>query len=252
MRFSAILLLCSVFAFSVSGHEAKAPHRQELRGGVPAGLAAPLLFEEKDPTHLVGLVPDYINALAEELGMKSSLSLVTRYRLDDYLLKGQMDMLCYTSTVWASNKDQLDFSIPIFTKREVIIGPAPMPKRYQDLQGKTIGAMLQYVYPKLDPLFAAKKINREDAPREEANLMKLLNGRLSYIVTDEIFLDYFKTKHPEIEKGRERMFLQEYPISCSISRKGRVKVKDLNAAIERLKTNGKLEKIFKKYGSSFK
>ncbi|WP_295901004.1 substrate-binding periplasmic protein [uncultured Bdellovibrio sp.] len=223
----------------------------EVRVGVPAGLAPPLLFEGK-PNETKGLVVDYATALAEAMGRKSSFSVITRYRLDGYLFKGQVDMMCYTSKVWASSQDQLDFSKPLFMKREVIIGPAPMPKKITDLKNKTIGTMLQYVYPKLDPLFASKQLIREDSLSEEANLKKLLNGRIQYIVTDEIFIDYFKLKHPKIEINRERLFMQEYPISCSLSRKGHVKVKDLNEAIDKIKANGTLEKIFSKYGAMVK
>lgn len=223
--------------------------QKELRAAIPDGLAPPLVFASKDGK-FEGLVPEYTNALAEALGRKSSLSIITRYRLDGYLQKGKVDVHCYTSPVWAANKEALDFSKPIFIKREVIVGPAPMPKKISGLQGKTVGAMLQYVYPLLDPYFSSGKIKREDSLSEEANLKKLLNGRLFYVVTDEIFLDYFRMAHPEIDKNRERLFMQDYPIACSVSRKGQVSVKELDKAIDQIKSNGKLENIFKKYGAS--
>ncbi|MEK2647220.1 substrate-binding periplasmic protein [Bdellovibrio sp. BCCA] len=232
----------SIFAFA---------DETALRGGLPAGLAPPLLYSGK-VGETKGLVADYTVALAEAMGRKAELSLITRYRLDGYLLKGQMDVLCYTSKAWASNQDALDFSKPLFTKREVILGPAPMPKKVSDLKGKTIGTILQYVYPKLDPLFESKQLKREDSPSEEANLKKLLHGRLSYVVTDELFIDYFKLENPKFEINRERLFMQEYPVVCSISRKGRVTEKELNAAIDKIKANGKLEAIFKKYGATSK
>lgn len=242
MRF---VLLAFSFLFTVNVF---AEDKPEARIGIPAGLAPPLLFDGK-PQEIKGLVADYSAALAEALGRKSSFSIITRYRLDSYLLKGQVDMMCYTSKVWASSQDQLDFSKTLFMKREVVIGPAPMPKKITDLKYKTIGTMLQYVYPKLDPLFESKQLKREDSLSEEANLKKLLNGRIRYVVTDEIFLDYFKLENPNIDKNRERLFMQEYPIACSISRKGRIKEKELNEAIDKIKADGKLEAIFKKYGS---
>ncbi|MBO9666043.1 MAG: transporter substrate-binding domain-containing protein [Bdellovibrio sp.] len=243
------LLLIS-FIFLTLPHSAFAEDKTEIRAAIPAGLAPPLLFE-KSGNKLEGLIVDYINALAEAMGRKANFSIVTRYRLDGYLLKGQMDVLCYTSTLWASNADKLDFSKTLFTKREIIVGPSPMPKKVSGLQGKTIGAMLQYVYPHLDPYFESGKIKREDSVSEQANLKKLLSGRIHYVVTDQIFLDYFRLENPTITKGREGLFLQDYPISCSISRQGRVKRKDLNKAIDEIKSSGKLHALFKKYGSSY-
>jgi len=224
---------------------------KEFRVAIPAGLAPPLLFEGK-PGEYKGLVAEYSEALAQAMGRKSELSLVTRYRLDGYLLSGKMDALCYTSKAWASNQNKLDFSKPLFLKREVIIGPAPMPKTLKDLEGRTIGTMLQYVYPKLDPLFESKKLIREDSLSEEANLKKLLNGRIHYVVTDEIFIDYFGVENPRINRKRDRLFMQEYPIACSISRKGHITVKELNAAIDELHASGKLESMFKKYGTALR
>lgn len=223
----------------------------EFRVAIPAGLAPPLLFEEKTGEHK-GLVAEYSEALAQAMGRKSQLSLVTRYRLDGYLLTGKMDALCYTSKAWASNQDKLDFSKPLFLKREVIIGPAPMPKNLKDIEGRTVGTMLQYVYPKLDPLFESKKLIREDSLSEEANLKKLLNGRIHYVVTDEIFIDYFSMENPRINRKRDRLFMQEYPIVCSVSRKGNVSVKELNLAIDKLHESGQLENMFKKYGAGLR
>ncbi|WP_413586819.1 substrate-binding periplasmic protein [Bdellovibrio sp. HCB274] len=240
-----VLIALIVLTFLRSAH---ASDKSEIRVAIPAGFAPPLIFE--NPGKMEGLVVDYVNALAEAMGRKATYSIVTRYRLVGYLLKGQVDVLCYTSSKWDKNTDTMDFSKTIFTKREVIVGPAPMPKKIADLKGKTIGAMLQYVYPILDPYFKSGKIKREDSFSEHANLKKLMSGRIQYVVTDQIFLDYFRMENPMIMKNRETIFLEEYPISCSISRQGRVKKKDLDRAIDEIKRSGKLEALFKKYGSS--
>lgn len=218
-----------------------------VRAAIPEGLGAPLLFIE-GPHELKGIVPEYTKALVKTLGKEGSLTLLSRYRLTSYLIEGKVDFLCYTSRAWAENKDIFDWSKTMFMKREVVLGPLPMPKEVSDLSGKTLGTILYYRYPRLDALFKSKRIAREDSSSEDANLSKFLKGRLTYVVTDEIFLDYFKTKHVTIEQNRGRLFLQEYPISCSVSRNGRVTLKDLNKAIETIKTDGTLKSIFKKYG----
>lgn len=218
--------------------------------GIPAGLAPPLVFDE-DPSNIKGILPDYIQALAEILGVSIKSEVLTRYRLEPFLLKGDLDILCYTSRVWSSQEKALQWSQPLFSKHEVLLGKKPLPKNLEDLKGQRIGTMLQYVYPRLTPYFDKKILIREDGPTEELNLKKLMAGRIDYIVTDEIYIDYFKTKNPQFEKGQERLKLQKYPVECSLGPKSKVSLKDLNSAIEQLQKSGKLRNIFKKYGVQY-
>ncbi|QLY26663.1 ABC transporter substrate-binding protein [Bdellovibrio sp. KM01] len=237
------------FFFLMHSQTVLAEDKTEIRAAIPEGLAPPLVFANRGKYE--GLVVDYVNALAEAMDRKASFSMVTHYRLNSYLLKGKLDILCYTSTVWDDAVGKHDFSKTLFIKREIILGPAPMPKKVSGLEGKTIGTILQYVYPSLDPYFESGKIKRDDNVSEEGNLKKLMSGRIQYVVTDQIFIDYFRMDNPNITKDREELFLRDYPIVCSVSRKGRVKKADLDKAINEIKTSGKLKAIFRKYGSSY-
>ncbi|WP_374075857.1 substrate-binding periplasmic protein [Bdellovibrio bacteriovorus] len=238
-------LLAFLFPLILSSATANA---NSLRAAIPITLPPPLFLENKSVPE--GILPEYIAAIAEQLGKKHSVLPVARHRLPDYLERGKIDFLCYTNPSWSPISEKLDWSAPLFLKREVIVGPAPLPKKISDLKGKTLGTALTYVYPKLSPLFNDRTLLREDAPSDEANLRKLLTNRVAYVVVDEVLLDYFKIQHPEIEKNRERLFLEEHPISCSISRKGTISKKDFNNAIQKLKASKKLEALFKKYGVS--
>lgn len=237
------------FFILTHSHTVLAEDKNVIRAAIPEGLAPPLVFGNKGKHE--GLIVDYVNALAEAMERKASFRTVTHYRLNRLLLQGKLDILCYTSTVWDDAVGKHDFSKTLFIKREIILGPSPMPKKISDLEGKTIGTILQYVYPSLDPYFESGKIKREDNTSEEGNLKKLASGRIQYVVTDQIFIDYFRLNHPNITKNREEFFLRDYPIVCSVSRKGRVKKAALDKAIDEIKTSGKLKSIFQKYGSSY-
>jgi polar amino acid transport system substrate-binding protein len=216
---------------------------------IPANLPPPLLYEKGG--ELTGIVSEYSMLLVEFLGRKGIVTVLPRNRLASYLIKGTVDFLCYTNKDWTDERDSLLWANPLFIKREVILGPSPMPKQLIELKGKIIGTMLGYLYPKLDEHFRNKVIYREDGPNEESNLNKLLNAHIEYIITDEIYLDHYKKKHPNIDMGRERLPLQQYPITCSLSKNGSVTVQELNKAIGKLKASKKLEGIFSKYGVSF-
>jgi len=234
------VLLLLTFLLSVAQAE------RPILAAVPAGLPPPLLNEETP--ELTGIVPEYTMALIEILGREGSMALLPRNRLTNYLTKGVVDFLCYTNKEWAGDASQFLWTDNLFEKREVILGPKDMPKKIKDFNGQVIGTMLGYAYPKLEPLFQENKILREDGPDEQANLNKLLNQHIYYVVTDEIFLDHYEKTHHNVELNRKRLFEQQYPITCSVSKNGTVSVKELNAAIVKLKSSKKLEGIFKKHG----
>jgi polar amino acid transport system substrate-binding protein len=244
MRFLTFIISAILFT-SVS---ALATKKLTLHAVIPDGMAAPLLMES-DSSHPKGIVADYTQALFKILGNKGTIAVMTRYRILEYVLEGKIDFICYTSRAWAEQREDFDWTKTLFMKREVILGPAPMPKKISDLEGKTLGTMLGYSYPNLEPYLKSKRLFREDVSSEEANLNKVKFDRVKYAVTDEIFLDYYKSRNPGIENGRERLFLQEYPIACSLSRKGQITVAQLNHAIDKLKSSGELKKIFAAYGA---
>nr|WP_269768134.1 hypothetical protein [Bdellovibrio bacteriovorus] len=66
-----------------------------------------------------------------------------------------------------------------------------------------------------------------------------------------MFFDYFRLENPNIAKNREALFLRDYPIVCSISRKGRITKKEVDKAIADIKSSGKMKALFKKYGSMY-
>lgn len=234
------LVLCAVTcnAFAIGGNH--------VHAAVPSGLPRPLLFEEVSPP--TGVVPEYTQALLDLLGAKGTVSLLPHYRALNSLRSGRADFSCYSNRDWDDKPNELAWSEMLFYKREVILGPAPMPKHLKDLKGKTIGTMLGYKYPNLEPFFKSKALLREDAPNDVANFSKMQTKRIEYLVVDEVFLDYAKKDFPQLEHGRERLFVQQYPVNCSMSKKSSVSVAALNEAIGKLKSSGKLEAIFKKHG----
>lgn len=239
------LLLVLFFLFPVF---TEASNKAPLRAGVPITLPPPLLFLDQNTPQ--GILPEFISSLAQILGREHSVLALARPRIPVYLEKGKLDFFCYTIPAWSPIKDKLTWSAPLFLKREIIVGPAPLPKSLDEFKGVVIGTSLDYTYPNLNPYFQDKSLVREDAPTDEANLKKLLSNRVSYVVIDEVFFDYFKNNHPEIEEKRQRLLVQEYPIACAISPHSKLTKKEFDGAVQKLKTSKKLEALFKKYNLS--
>jgi polar amino acid transport system substrate-binding protein len=223
-----------------------AANKGTLQVIVPSTLPPPLLVSDDDQP-AKGIVPDYLQLIAKELDRELSIVFLPKNRIDEYMSSSGYDINCYTNPTWVPHQEKFFWSIPLFSKKEVILGKKPMPKNLSGFEGKTIGTVLGYRYPKLDPYFENKKMIREDAPDEEANIKKFLKGRIGFLVMDEIYLNQAAKTHTGLLQNTEIFIEQEYPIQCSLNKKSSVSLQKLNKAIETIKSSGVLDNIFKKY-----
>lgn len=239
-----LILLLAVASVSNAG---TSPLREKMvHAVIPSTLSAPMLIV-KDNEPPSGIMPATLKVIAEHLGRKLSPVLAPKNRIDEYMKTRDIDLNCFTNPTWVPDPKDFYWSDPLFSKREVIFGAKPMPKTVQGLHGKTLGTVLGYKYPKLDSYFESKKIFREDASDEMANIIKINRKRISYIVVDEMVLKSEIRKHPRLELKRESLLNQEYPIHCALSKKSTIKLSQLNKVIEHLKSMNSFETIFKKY-----
>lgn len=194
-----------------------------------------------------GILPEYTKLIADQLGRTLSMVVAPKLRIHEYIKKSDIDINCYSNPEWVKRPSEFYWSETLFNKKEVIFGPKPMPKNLQGLEGKTLGTVLGYKYPKLDPYFDTKKILREDAPNEEANLKKLKSSYISYIVIDDYILNITLKAHPSLGANRDTLLVQEYPIQCLLNKNSGITLAQLNHAIEQIKASNKLQEIFDKY-----
>ncbi|WP_246845107.1 ABC transporter substrate-binding protein [Bdellovibrio sp. NC01] len=195
-----------------------------------------------------GITPEYLRALEKKLGKKIEILVLPKYRIREYYKNNLIDFNCYTNPQWAGSATKnFQWSHPLFTVTNLIVSNNGTVASLDSLKGQTIGTVLKYNYPKLTKKFSSREIIRDDATNEEANIVKLENDRFKYAVVDGHHLAYYLRSNPNSKINPNGLLLEEIPVSCWIRKGSELKLEDLNTAIDQIKSEGILEKIFQKY-----
>lgn len=190
--------------------------------------------------------------LALEIGKQARrpliFALLPRSRLHSDLAEGDLDLICFDTEAWSGKLATHYFwSSPIFRQSDHIISLKGTKeetniKSLNDLKGKILGTTLNFVYPTLDPYFKKGLILREDADSGFANLTKLNLKRVNYIILNKLEYEFYKKTNPLLQ--RAPIDIDPIDVKCAISKRSAFKLNELNAAIQAMKKNGRMEKVF--------
>jgi polar amino acid transport system substrate-binding protein len=199
-----------------------------------------------------GVIKDWQDALARELGRRPVTLVLPRKRQDWAVAGHKVDLRCFVSPAWLTPEliGQYDWPAPFMDVEERVIGPdgAPPVHALRDLEGKTIGGVHGYFYRKLNALFASGKALREDAPGETALLLKQLAGRTDYSVMRTLDFHYLRRNDTRMAALAMSPFVvSHFAMYCARTKYSVVTLQELSSAQERLLQAGALEKILQKY-----
>ncbi|VVP87328.1 hypothetical protein PS918_02877 [Pseudomonas fluorescens] len=239
------LALGALLSISLNGFAAEAP----LRFVVPDSWAMPMVqLENGQPTQ--GILYDVMLSLATQVGAPAQFHVLPRGRVQSAMEHGEVDIRCYAAQSWLPNQsgDYL-WSIPLFTQPDLLISrPAPQTSVIPaSLSRQSIGTVLGYSYPTLQPLFDANQLHRDDARNQEQVLEKLLAGRNHYAVSNQWTLDWFNQR---LLPGRQLQgvaVLQEQSVGCFVRNDPNVPVQRILRTLVRMKMSGEIDDIIRLY-----
>ncbi|MFN3302711.1 MAG: substrate-binding periplasmic protein [Roseateles sp.] len=219
---------------------------EELRFVQDMSTSPPFIVAQRDAQGrervVGGLLYDLSRLLAGELGRDARFMPTPRKRLESTLQSGEGDLLCYMDPAWLVEPDKLDWS-GVFLRNEnlLVARPGlPLPARLEDLQEGHIGAVAGYVYPEFQGRLGVGKLQRDDAPNDGVNLRKLAAGRADYLITHRLYLDHMLRAQPELRQAvGGRLEIRRFETRCAVSRRGRVTVAEVDAALQRLQRSGR-------------
>jgi polar amino acid transport system substrate-binding protein len=197
-----------------------------------------------------GLLAELELALARELGYHAVLIATPRKRVEQWLLKGRGDVLCYYDPLWLEHSSEYEWSDPIIANSNLLVfhHGAELPTQLSDLRAGHIGTVNGYVYPELQVLAKRSDVQREDAPDEEANFRKFLAGRTDYLLTHQLYLDYMLHEEPQMaDQLGGRLVLRSFETRCAISKTAPITEVQFNAALAALKKRGEYDAILASY-----
>ena len=165
------LALGALLLISLNASAAEAP----LRFVLPDSWAMPMVqLERGQPTQ--GILYDAMLSLATQVGVPAEFHVLPRARVQGAMEHGEVDVRCYAAQSWLPNQSgDYIWSIPLWTQPDVLVSRRGLPLAVvpANLPRQTIGTVLGYSYPTLQPLFDNGHLLREDARSQDQALEKL-------------------------------------------------------------------------------
>ena len=184
--------LGALLGISLSVNAAEPP----LRFVVADSWAMPMVqIEHGRPTQ--GILHDIMLSLATQVGVPAEFHVLPRARVQNAMEHGEVDVRCYAAQSWLPNQSgDYIWSLPLLFQRDLLISRDNQPLHVDParLPRQSIGTVLGYTYPTLQPLFDADHLQRDDARNQEQVLEKLLAGRYRYAVSNQWTLDWFNQR----------------------------------------------------------
>ncbi|AQS60095.1 basic amino acid ABC transporter substrate-binding protein [Desulforamulus ferrireducens] len=205
---------------------------------------APFEFADANGQY-VGFDLDLIEAIAEEAGYELEFQSIAFDGLIAALQSGQIDCVASAMTITPERLQAVNFSDPYYKSGLIVAVRADNNeiKGMEDLKGKKIA-----VQSGTTGAIQAQKISDRVTHFTGADqaFLELKNGAADAVVMDYPVTAYFiQQGNKDVKMVGEIMSAEEYGIA--VPKNKQQILDDINAALQRLKENGKYEEIYKKW-----
>ncbi|MDO9618003.1 MAG: ABC transporter substrate-binding protein [Pseudomonas sp.] len=218
-----------------------------LRFAINDSWAMPMVRIE-DGKAVEGILVDLQQRMAAKVGRKAELLVMPRMRVQHALDSGDIDVRCYVSPHWInSGHYRYIWSLPFMTQRDVLAGINPEQLQPEQLLNERLGTVLGFAYPRLEPLFASKQIQREDARTQDQVLLKLSARRYRYAISNELSLHWFNRHQPPGQKLHLLSEVASDPIACIVRDATDIPTMALLRAMVQMKQAGEFDDILARY-----
>lgn len=238
----------AILGISLSAMASQPP----LRFAVADSWAMPMVqIERGRPTQ--GILYDMMLSLATQVGVPAQFHVLPRARVQNAMEHGEVDVRCYAAQSWLPNlSGDYIWSLPLFFQRDLLISRQDQPPNADPahLPRQSIGTVLGYSYPTLQPIFDADRLWREDARNQEQVLDKLLAGRYRYAVSNQWTLDWFNQRLLPGQQLQAVAVLQEQKVGCYVRNDPNVPVQQILRTLLRMKMSGEIDDIIRLYTGS--
>lgn len=192
-----------------------------------------------------GVHLDLARALANKLNRELAIEVLPRKRLAMALETGRADVLCTYQPEWLEGRH--DWTQPFFPQSELLVTSlgARRPFSPADVKGQPVGTVLGFAYPEMDQALGSGFV-REEATSSLSNLRKLKLGRIQHIIIDKAFYDYQVRLGGAVD-AHPPLVINHQLTRCAVSKRSRVPLAHIEAAIAELVREGAINKILSNY-----
>ena len=253
-RFSAAMIaLVLVFGFSTGAFSDEGLDRIKSSGVLRVGSTAtgiPTTFMDKENGKIVGIMVDVSEEVAKYLGVKLEIVETAWSALIPSLQTQKIDLLAAAMLITPQRQEVVDFSMPVYPYCEALVVKASDTKPYSgidELKGLKLGGQVGTVYVKS---LEDRGFNVSVYDNAGDILTEISNGRLDGGVIDGPIAKWLAKNNPQF---KIRVVDTYKPVMCGdigigVNKENKDLLKQVNAAVEKMKKEGRVEQILQKWG----
>ena len=196
---------------------------------------------------------ELVKDFADYLGVKLNIEINTN--IDESLQKlneGQYDLIAMSLSVTDSRKEDVQFSLPLFTTSQVLVQHTSdtLLQSVDDLKGKEIflqegTSFTRFLQHLNDSLQLNLKITELEDVTFEDILLKIENGEIPYTVIDKNIAQIASQYKKHIDYSLQ--LSSENPVAWAVTKKATLLDEEINAWLGAIKKSGKLNVLYNRY-----
>ena len=247
---SLVAIVMQTGMMAVSALAADSLAEIKTKGVLVAGVkdsTPPFGYIDETSRQIVGYDIDFIQALANKLGVKVEIKAVTSASRMPQLQEGHIDIIAATMTKNAERAKVIDFSHAYFVTGQKFIAKKGTVKSLKDLEEKKIGTAKGSTSEQnvKKALPTATVLSFDDYPQA---FLALQQGKVQAVTTDEAILAGILSKAPNKDQFEiPNVQISDEPYGLGMRKGDKNFVDFVNKTILEMEKSGEAKKIFDKW-----
>ena len=203
-------------------------------------------FEYLDKNKIVGFDIDLLDAISKETGLEFKIQDMAFDGLLPALQTKKVDMVIAGMSATPERQKAVAFSKPYFKAKQVVITTpekAKSLKSFKDLSGKKVGVMLGFTGDTVVSEIKGVKVERFNAAY--AAILALSQNKVDAVVLDSEPAKKYSANNKQFVIANIPAEEEDYAIA--FRKNDKELINKVNAALDKIKSNGEYDKILKKY-----
>ena len=203
-------------------------------------------FEYLDKNKIIGFDIDLLDAISKETGLEFKIQDMAFDGLLPALQTKKIDMVIAGMSATPERQKAVAFSKPYFKAKQVVITTpekAKSLKSFKDLSGKKVGVMLGFTGDTVVSEIKGVKVERFNAAY--AAILALSQNKIDAVVLDSEPAKKYTANNKQFVIANIPAEEEDYAIA--FRKNDKELINKINAALDKIKSNGEYDKILKKY-----
>lgn len=237
------ILTAALMLTGCAGEEKKEATKT-LKIGIDADFP-PVVFKDVNGKDYLGFDIDLIKALAKEMGYKTEFSDMELNALMPALESGKVDVVICGLSITDERKQKVNFSAPYFKAGLTVLvdGKNTDIKEVKDLEGKRVA--VQQGTTAVDFAKKIKGVVIKESVSSTDTFKELKAGTVDAVINDRPVNNYYMSGDKTVKVLAGALDNEEYGIA--VAKKNDALLKEVNAALEKIKKSGEYDDIMRKW-----